>query len=1829
MVKPGQRLGDYEIVQLLGHGGMGEVYKARQTSLDRMVALKILPHDVGQNTELVQRFYREARSAAKLIHPNVVQIYFVGAESGQHFFSMELIDGDDLDKIIRRGRKFSVQEALHIAVSVSMALQFAGENDIVHRDIKPANIMLTKNGTVKVMDFGLAKAASGITNVTQAGFIVGTPTYMSPEQGEGKEVDGRSDIYSLGVVIYELLTGKPPFTAENAAALIFQHLQKAPVPPRQVNPEIPEKISAIVLKCLAKRREDRYTSAALLLSALLDALESIKSVAEPTIMFDQSLAKQMTTMITPTPGSMGAAVGTSPPGAYGPGSGRMPAPMSPVPGYPPGQYTPLPGTYPGATPMPSQAPVVIKTGAGGAVWALITVLIVIVLGGAGALIWYLNKDKPAGNGKAVVSNGDGKTTSVTPTAVPVTVDFTPLRGMLPAGAKVWVTSPRQERQTVAFDKQALSPGEWTLHVEKEGFEPLAQTFDVGPGAPVNFAAMAERLAMSPAKDVQEAYREGRRLRDAGQWADALPLLERVEAAAPEMEDNALIIMDVREKLGASERLVEMGLKAAERMCVLRRWERAGELCDRMLKVVDPKGEKGRLIKDRAQAAQAGIRRRDNSEKDGVAAIRGGRLAEAQEIAKAWSDAGGEAGAVERLRQSVKDAQDKLDAVDRAMKGDRLDEKVQALQAYLAMAPEDAKRRDMLDGLNQDKDRLRTRIEEAIRKGQIGDAKDRLKQWRGLDGDPEAVRRFEEKIRKAEDLRRDIDRAGQEEDLGAQRQKLFELQTVMPENIGIREEIRALEARVEQRARDAEKAVTEGNFTRARELIEDWRRWGAKAEEVQARLERVAAAEKLRADAFAAVKVEQFKTAIDKFDEYLKIARDDQMASAERVKIVARQEEQTKAAKVLADEIDDFIENRRFREALPKIDALASKEPAFPSLAKYRRLVENGIRQTCIEQVFTAMDNAMTLGKPEDVAKLFHPDAAKQAEQVAAQLAALKGVVALALSIHSYTEQDIKPAGDGRYTVAAKWRAKADIKPLPDRVINSDWRHTVTFRKRGDDWLMDGPGKLERIDDNGDPYTVSRRNAVIASVQSVQPELGQVTLDKGRRQGIGDDAMLKVYKTRRKLTLPFTDLLVYVDEVEVVQVRVRKAGDDSAVAFVSADTPRDRIDLIEAGQIAAVTGKAGALEPPVILAFTAPAGGRASMGTPVELRVEAKGEAGDVLTFQWSVSSGVLDSRRSVSGTNWWYPSETKETVSVNVTVRNQRRQTAQRAIQVESLGGPAQPPVKFTPDRFFNGEEADCRRIAGVAFDEANSIFVLDTGSDTVIHFDERFNKPEPGGSWSGVAGVRRMIVRQGRLYALSSKWDQVRRWTFGPGKLESDAERKFGDDDGEGRIDTGADFAVGPSGDVYVLDGGRRMVKIFSETGAYKSSFCTRGKYQCQLETPVAIVVDRAEGVYVLDRERRKLLLGKAGAFQSEIDIPPTLEQPVDMVFDPTMDRVLIVDEKDAEVYSYDLAGGKGLARLFIGEMPDLKFKDEVGRRFNRIAVDAAGSIYLVDRDQQILRRFAPDGGHLGTRTVYPFGGYRLVAAAPDGSMYRLNSSDDIIRHLDRDGWELRWFTSGSAQGQFRRAKDVAVDSQGSLFVLDYKDRNVKQYLPDGSFKKVIGKSGDHAKLGELDDVLAISVSAGRLAVLQDFSTNLLAVFNTADGKATGLFPANKMHKVDSPLNVALGPEGLAYIYTNDDVVSTLSATDQAMPQTWGQKRFKAAKDMAIGPGGTLALADESKEMLIFASTGAGAKVLDEYKLPGPGKQPRPVAVAFDPEGFMYVVDGRTMGLLRMKAQK
>ena len=282
----GQNLGRYRIVEPLGRGGMARVYRAYHPQLDRYVAIKVLRSDLVEEEEFLARFRREAQAVAALRHPNIVQVFDSDVQDDHYYMVMELLEGDTLRTRLNdyraREERLPLGESVRVLLDVLDALAYAHDQGMIHRDVKPANILLTRNGQAVLTDFGIAQIVGG-TRYTATGALMGTLAYMSPEYGLEGECDERSDIYSLGIVLYEMLTGDPPFDAETPLAILMKHVNDPLPMPRKSDPTIPKALERVVLKALAKKPHDRYQSAVEMAKALRAAARKSRLTIPPNI----------------------------------------------------------------------------------------------------------------------------------------------------------------------------------------------------------------------------------------------------------------------------------------------------------------------------------------------------------------------------------------------------------------------------------------------------------------------------------------------------------------------------------------------------------------------------------------------------------------------------------------------------------------------------------------------------------------------------------------------------------------------------------------------------------------------------------------------------------------------------------------------------------------------------------------------------------------------------------------------------------------------------------------------------------------------------------------------------------------------------------------------------------------------------------------------------------------------------------------------------------------------------------------------------------------------------------------------------------------------------------------------------------------------------------------------------------------------------------------------------------------------------------------------------------------------------------------------------------
>jgi len=548
----GVRFGDFEVKKKLGEGGMGQVYLARQISLDRNVALKVLPERLARDESFRVRFEREARQAARLNHPNIIQMYAYGIKDGIPYFAMEFVEGTDLAALLRSRGRFPVREALRVTKDVAKALAAAEKRKVVHRDIKPSNIMVKEDGTVKVMDFGLAKAIGSQSMVTQANMVLGTPHYMSPEQGKGAQVDVRSDLYSLGVVLFELLTGEVPFKADTPTSLIYQHIYEQPPPLRGKNPEIPPAVESLVIKMLAKDPDQRFQSPV----DVVKVIEQLESGATP------SAGGPMTLEIDLPPSEAATLKQERPAVDQRQTDAR--------------RVTPVGETTPATPASGQQLTVVVKSRP----WVPI-VITLIILGAVGGGVYFAYRrglfrrvsepPRPTPNGQQKPNgrkpDGQQKPDGQKPPPKPpppvghakVRFPASKLLGRLPSGtvATIRATGTPPVHGIRLDSDIEVEEGRYTVRMERKGYEPVEVSLivdETGVSPPLTTVRPEWRLR----KDLQEALDAAENYRIEKKFELAVRELEKVVKVIPDYDGGK-----VRQNLERMRTLQEKQVKAED------------------------------------------------------------------------------------------------------------------------------------------------------------------------------------------------------------------------------------------------------------------------------------------------------------------------------------------------------------------------------------------------------------------------------------------------------------------------------------------------------------------------------------------------------------------------------------------------------------------------------------------------------------------------------------------------------------------------------------------------------------------------------------------------------------------------------------------------------------------------------------------------------------------------------------------------------------------------------------------------------------------------------------------------------------------------------------------------------------------------------------------------------------------------------------------------------------------------------------------------------------------------------------------------------------------
>ncbi len=642
------KLGEYILERRIGKGGMGQVFLAKQESLDRLVAVKVLPKELAKDDTFRARFEREAKSAASLIHPNVIQIYSFGIEKGVPYFAMEYVDGEDLSFKLKRGEKFDIKEGVRIVRDVAKALECAHRKGMVHRDIKPSNIMIASDEAVKVMDFGLAKAARVRTSITQTGLIMGTPPYMSPEQGKGEELDIRSDMYSLGIVFYELLTGILPFQADTPTAVIYQHIYETPKPIRELNPSVSESLEAIAMKLIEKKPNQRYLDPTALL-ADLDAYEVGAQVTASTS--------------TPTPPQ--------------PFPHTLEIDTSPTPDTAVVQGTPSSGTVVQGTPKALLAGI-----AGGLAVAVVVIVLLLNAWSDKPPTVIIKPDengrdtqqpKPADTANTNVKEGTLRLSALR-AAVPDAVRNVCVRN---------VDDPPEKISTRPFQDISVPMGMYVLTLKRPGYEPCNITVEVTETA--NIPGLDEvPVEFEVKEDIRSSYARGKSLAEQQKYSEALVELRRVETEIPEYEDVEDLIALCNQHLQQTKELDDI-FKHGMQYFRDGEWAKAVETLQKLPADYVKAGEAFGLLaeaRDKLSSAQ----QLENLLREAQEALATGDLPRAETSAKSAVAIGGANEITNSVLTRVAEARELVKTVEAAEARQEYGDAVEALDKLIKLLP---------------------------------------------------------------------------------------------------------------------------------------------------------------------------------------------------------------------------------------------------------------------------------------------------------------------------------------------------------------------------------------------------------------------------------------------------------------------------------------------------------------------------------------------------------------------------------------------------------------------------------------------------------------------------------------------------------------------------------------------------------------------------------------------------------------------------------------------------------------------------------------------------------------------------------------------------------------------------------------------------------------------------------------------------------------------------------------------------------------------------------------------------------------------------------------
>ncbi|MGH7146193.1 MAG: protein kinase domain-containing protein [Planctomycetota bacterium] len=1829
---PEFRVGEFVIEAKLGEGGMGAVYKARQTGLDRYVAIKVLPPAASANPEFVTRFEREAKAAAAIVHPNIIQIYTIGRANSRPYFAMEYVEGRDLEQLlVNPPFAPNVREAVEIVRACCQALAMAADRNITHRDIKPANIMLDLNGVVKVMDFGLARVADpSRNNLTMEGTVMGTPNYMPPEQGQGEEVDPRADQYSLGCVFYEMLAGQPLFAAATMAQILYKHIYEAPRPIGQLRGDLPPGLDEICHRMLAKKKEERFAHP----MEIVQALERLQFPPDtpPNDLRKKVRAARAAIEQNQPPKdrrtqSMELSQDLTLMSLVGPMAHREPAAQTQGANF---AQTLLSRGPSGALSMAGGNPLATggsplgtgTAGTGGQGGPGRTLEPVGGRGGGGG----------GGGGGALEADGDGALEALGGTTAKTRMetastkqqsdgDKTQLSTMAERTTQVRKTGPRPAAGGPPATSNALSlvDKEGTTHVKLDALRAAAEagaqstqaTGLTDPGTALATAATgvtAVTGASSPWSPTGGPPPGGK---PAGGSNRGLVLIAGVVVVAALAVAGAFFALHGKSntpgstgggtavvtpptgsgdlvtvpfsQLPAPAGGVQVALKIDGMPTPLPTQDQPLDVHKTYALVFSKPG-----YTDLAVPLTLDL-------KSGVtpplASIHATlqptpELAGAYDVGRAKQTAGDFAGAQEQFEKVValdptfRDAQARLDALTQEVSQAAKASDIALRSAQQAVASRHwTAAIGLLGGIPADAKEY-PQAQKLLSTAQANqDALTALVKQMRLDLGNGKFADVDTRMVNAVDLA-----AAGDADLA-----------------GIAGDLKAVRADIDQ----GTQLFLDGKYAAAKVQFESAKKIAPHDEEI---------IDKLR-----------------KIDMALK-------PSGETGQLI--------------QEVKDAVAAGNFTKASERLKKIPDDFQDIPLVENLTSQVLRGLNRKSIEDFLASFDHAYIQGDDRDLKRHLTLRPEGELADLDRDLGEFDHDLKFLKSQHSIVKLAFQDRGGRTVKVLTRWRY--DVESLPYGAdLKGDLPRELTLALEQGQWAVtdvktgaEVPA-AETAGDGGTAPTPPTPNTVgdlppvhrlTGTVTAVHPQTvtasddpaklvsaqGEATvtisltreeIDHATQGAVGGKMVFDVYTPDKVVSFPLSKVNAVIEGKYIGSLRVDVPGTDATVCVVQSGQIAD----LQPGMVVVQSPLRGALPKMPSLVTVAVTQTKVHAEEDVKVQLTVVNPESNVVHYQWSsVGGGRWLYARTNIPSNEWFPPALAGECKIEVvaeSVYGQHRSMAHFALA--SLGPDTDHrPHAITP--FAATHQPGAGKVLSLCFDEtntgyavverANSYVFTRLTSDLAGAGDISLMRQEDATNLKVVVSSA-PVFNGTRVFVLDRKNNRVTGYPAQDNlfaALPAAAATYGGPGEGAGKYQTADDLVVTPLGEVAILDGTARTVSLFTPGGRYIMSFGSYGQEPGQLDRPVALAVDGRGHAFVLDAGRHCVIHFDGGRMVREVSFDvgdnQKNQQLAALAIDAGTGRLFVLDRGLSRVYAVDTTSGAWLKDLPFGRGPNDDSTLAALSDVDSIAVDQLGRVYVVSHGGAVVQQYSLDGEFLGRLDSQPAapGTWTDLAIAPDGGGYLLDAKAHAVARLSASGLLTRMIGAGTLTNPV----EIACDPDGNLLVLDpgLNGGSVARFSSDG---KALGA----LLAGQCADGIDLAAAGGKaLVLLKDKGL----VIDLAQGKATAT-PA-----LPGATQAAIDAAGRIF-YAAGGAVHTIKADGGPGPD-W-QVAFKSLGSLCASPTGMVYAVDPANHQLTGVDGSSG---LATVAAPNPPGCAEPAAVGIDSLGHVYLLDGSTGGVVR-----